>query len=419
MPKIFISYRRDDCQGTADFLYSLLEDHFDAENVFFDVDSIDPGRNYVEYLDEQVSQCNVLLALIGKRWITAEDNDGEMRLFDENDFVRKEISSAMDQGITVIPLLVERADIPKKEMLPEALHKLCDQQATHVRPSPDFKKDVVKLIKDLERIELAKDKSPPDEKIIELRVRNELNKPTGKLTAAHFEEVKQLELDDQQITDIPTLAKLKQLEVLYLGKNKLTDVSALVDLKYLKELYLQENELNDIDTLAGLKQLERLNLKRNKLNDVSALAGLKRLTKLSLSSNKITDVSALAALTQLEYLNLRDNRINDVCALAGLDNLKILYLSNNKLTDVRALASITQINELYLGGNNIRNISALSELTHLEKLTLRNNRITDARPLAGLKQLTVLTLQGTQLSEVELDSLRKALPDCKILPTAL
>jgi len=53
MPKIFISYRRDDCQGTADFLYSLLEDHFDSENVVFDLDSIHPGLNYVEHLDNR------------------------------------------------------------------------------------------------------------------------------------------------------------------------------------------------------------------------------------------------------------------------------------------------------------------------------------------------------------------------------
>ena len=399
MPKIFISYRRDDCQGTADFLYSLLEEHFGPGNVFFDVDSIHPGRNYVEYLDEQVSQCNVLLALIGKRWITAENKDGGQRLFDEHDFVRKEIASAMDQGVTVIPLLVERAEMPTKEMLPDVLHKFCEQQATHVRPSPDFKKDVAKLIKLLERIKLAEGKPSPDEEIIDLKIRNELNKPAGagKLTTVDFEKVTALELDDQQITNISTLAKLKQLEDLYLGNNKLTDVSALAGLKYLKGLYLQKNELEDVGALANLEKLEELELEKNKLEDVSVLAKLKN----------------------LRWLNLRDNRIENVCALAQLNNLKKLYLSNNKLTDVSALASIMQINELYLGGNNIRDISALSELTHLKKLTLRNNPITDVRTLAELKQLTVLTLQGTPLSEVELDSLRKALPDCKILPTAL
>lgn len=157
-PKIFISYRREDCQGSADYLHSLLEDHFGAGNVFFDMDSIRPGSNYLEKLNEEVSQCNVLLALIGKRWVTAENKD---RLFDEKDFVRKEITSAMDQGITVIPLLVERAEMPTKEMLPDALHKFCDQQAAQVRPSPDFRKDAAKLINELVHVELPMEYADP------------------------------------------------------------------------------------------------------------------------------------------------------------------------------------------------------------------------------------------------------------------
>ena len=64
-PKVFISYRREECQGSAGWLNSLLEKRFGSENIFFDLDSIHPGRNYVEYLDEQASQCDVLLALIG------------------------------------------------------------------------------------------------------------------------------------------------------------------------------------------------------------------------------------------------------------------------------------------------------------------------------------------------------------------
>jgi len=39
-PKVFISYRREDCQGTAGHLYEKLEEHFGLGNVFFDVDSI-------------------------------------------------------------------------------------------------------------------------------------------------------------------------------------------------------------------------------------------------------------------------------------------------------------------------------------------------------------------------------------------
>ena len=342
MPKIFISYRRDDCQGTADFLYSLLEDHFDSGNVFFDVDSIDPGRNYVEYLDEQVSQCNVLLALIGKRWITAEDNDGKMRLFNENDFVRKEITSAMDQGITVIPLLVERAEIPKKEMLPEALHKFCDQQATHVRPSPDFKKDVAKLIKDLERIELAEDKPSPDEQAIELAIRFELKKPTGKLTAVELNRLTRLRLHRQGLTEVSALVKFERLKILNLSANQITDVGPLKELTQLEKLFLYDNQISDVSALKDLTQLKKLWLgcdwrseAVNQIRDISPLKELKQLTELDLSRNQITDVSALVKLTHLEKLSLL---YNPNLIKAEIDNLQ-KALPNCKIAHSEAMGS--------------------------------------------------------------------------------
>ena len=43
MPKIFISYRRDDSAAQAGRLYDRLEGHFGQGQVFMDVDAIKPG----------------------------------------------------------------------------------------------------------------------------------------------------------------------------------------------------------------------------------------------------------------------------------------------------------------------------------------------------------------------------------------
>ncbi len=43
MPKIFISYRRDDSGGRAGRLYDHLIAHFGQGQVFMDVDTIRPG----------------------------------------------------------------------------------------------------------------------------------------------------------------------------------------------------------------------------------------------------------------------------------------------------------------------------------------------------------------------------------------
>ncbi len=66
MPKIFISYRRDDSATSAGRLYDRLEYHFGQGQVFMDVDAIKPGLDFVEVVQEAVGVCDGLVAVIGK-----------------------------------------------------------------------------------------------------------------------------------------------------------------------------------------------------------------------------------------------------------------------------------------------------------------------------------------------------------------
>src|SRR5215469_8597618 len=93
---IFISYRRDDDPGFALALYQRLKQDFPGERLFMDVEGhIKAGDNFVDVLNEQVAQCDVLLAIIGERWIGAKDEAGSRRLEKDDDFVRIEIASAL------------------------------------------------------------------------------------------------------------------------------------------------------------------------------------------------------------------------------------------------------------------------------------------------------------------------------------
>lgn len=60
MPRIFISYRRDDSAAQAGRLYGRLEGHFGQEKVFMDVDAIQPGPDFVEVVQEAVGSCDAL-----------------------------------------------------------------------------------------------------------------------------------------------------------------------------------------------------------------------------------------------------------------------------------------------------------------------------------------------------------------------
>jgi TIR domain len=74
--RIFISYRRGDDQAAAGRLYDRLLQHFDHEQLFMDVDAIEPGVDFVKSLDEQVAACMAFIAVIGPRWLDARNDDG-------------------------------------------------------------------------------------------------------------------------------------------------------------------------------------------------------------------------------------------------------------------------------------------------------------------------------------------------------
>ncbi len=148
--KIFINYRRGDDPQAAGRLFDRLQDIFEPQQLFLDVDNIAPGLDFMRVLDERVAECDVVLAVIGKGWIDARDAAGARRLDDPDDFVRIEITSALNQGKRVIPVLIGDTPMPHPEELPEALRPLARRNAvrlTHER----FRADTQGLVKALEQ----------------------------------------------------------------------------------------------------------------------------------------------------------------------------------------------------------------------------------------------------------------------------
>jgi TPR repeat protein len=129
LPKVFISYRREDTPGHAGRLYDRLQQEFGPDNVFIDVDTLLPGDDFVDAIGQTLDRCDLMLALIGPRWLTAADDHGRPRLDDQNDFVRVEIQTALERRIRTVPVLVERAPMPQEQQLPEPLRPLTRRQA--------------------------------------------------------------------------------------------------------------------------------------------------------------------------------------------------------------------------------------------------------------------------------------------------
>jgi hypothetical protein len=147
---IFISYRRDDTEGEAGRLFDDLTRSFGENSAFMDVDGINPGMDFRTAIDDNVSSCGVLLAMIGPTWSTIKNNSGERRLDDANDFVRLEIASALARNIAVIPVLVHDAKMPHPSDLPENLKDLAYRNSveiTHARWNSDVQLLIAALAK--------------------------------------------------------------------------------------------------------------------------------------------------------------------------------------------------------------------------------------------------------------------------------
>ncbi|MBV8195618.1 MAG: toll/interleukin-1 receptor domain-containing protein, partial [Candidatus Dormibacteraeota bacterium] len=65
---VFISYRRGETNGQARALQEILAQRFGRDQVFMDVDSIMPGADFMEKIEEAIGSCSVVLALIGHDW---------------------------------------------------------------------------------------------------------------------------------------------------------------------------------------------------------------------------------------------------------------------------------------------------------------------------------------------------------------
>ena len=148
---IFISYRVADTGDVNGRIYDYLVQRFGQDHVFKDVQGIYLGVDYRKSLNEALSRCHVLLAVIGPTWLTVTDNAGNRRLDNPEDWVRFEIETALGRNIPVIPLLVKGASLPKKHELPESIKELAYRQGTKIGLNdPDFDKDMEWLIRKLE-----------------------------------------------------------------------------------------------------------------------------------------------------------------------------------------------------------------------------------------------------------------------------
>jgi TPR repeat protein len=149
--RIFLTYRRDDSAGQTGRIADRLKREFGEDSLFMDVDAIPLGVDFPKRINDEVARCDVLIAAIGNRWIDLTDETGQRRIDNPLDFVRIEISAALQRDIPLIPILFDGTKIPKAQLLPDDVKGLAFRNGLDVRHAT-FHSDIDRLVQALKQI---------------------------------------------------------------------------------------------------------------------------------------------------------------------------------------------------------------------------------------------------------------------------
>jgi hypothetical protein len=150
--RIFINYRRGDTTTNASRLCEWLGERYGEDQVFMDVDAIEPGLDWARAIESAVGSADLVLAMIGNDWLP----ELKRRSGDQDDFMRYELETALSRDdVRVIPVLVEGAKMPPTAELPESLASLTRRQAFEIRDER-FRFDKEELFRRVDRALEAK-----------------------------------------------------------------------------------------------------------------------------------------------------------------------------------------------------------------------------------------------------------------------
>jgi hypothetical protein len=180
LPKIIISYRRQDAQDMAMRIRDVLAPHYGEASVFTDIDSIPLGTDFLEHLNSELATCDAMIAIVGPRWLDGGLGPGH-GVHEETDFVRIEVEAALSRTIPVIPALVLGATMPKPAELPDALRRFAFRNGTAIDSGVNFRNDTNRLIRSLDETFAAKKRATSD--VSKPALQNAAGEPTPRRPA--------------------------------------------------------------------------------------------------------------------------------------------------------------------------------------------------------------------------------------------
>lgn len=127
--------------------------------------------------------------------------------------------------------------------------------------------------------------------------------------------------------------------------------------KNLKEINLSDNQISDIDCLNQmiLPHLESLNMSKNQIQKIDPIIDCIKLKKIDFSHNRISDIKCLSEekLPYLEFLNMSNNKIDSIKELSDYKKIKEIDFSNNCIINFFSKVEFLNLKKINLIGNSI------------------------------------------------------------------
>ncbi|HEV2335930.1 MAG TPA: TIR domain-containing protein [Stellaceae bacterium] len=150
MPRITISYRRDDSIAITGRIYDRLVARYGRDTVFRDIDDVGIGVDFRTHIEKELRKSDAVIAVVGPHW--AGPSASQSRLSNEADPVRVEIETALGRKLPLIPVLVLGAAMPSVTQLPESLKDFAYRNAVEVDAGQNFDVGMTRLITALDGI---------------------------------------------------------------------------------------------------------------------------------------------------------------------------------------------------------------------------------------------------------------------------
>lgn len=209
MPGVFVNYRTGDGEWAAALVKRELSARFGVDQVFYASQSIRLGEDFSREILSGLRRCEVLLALIGPRWVNATDREGVRRLDNPDDWVRREILEAFQCGLRVIPVLMDGIDPLREDDLPDVLRRVarCQYLRIHHR-SDDL--DLPRLVDELVELVPELVKAPAAPARVPQSAKGELRSPVTEFRQALTEPAEQTVHDRVQVAATAALELLTE-----------------------------------------------------------------------------------------------------------------------------------------------------------------------------------------------------------------